>query len=352
MLTSSSKIVLNTGGKVVVGSFNSKVFQMVEKMLNGDKKWSPLFIYSEPGLGKTCLLELIFKSLNTNLVFYTSGLEFASLVFEKLRLPIVEIEAWKRDFEKYEVFLFDDVHFLTGKTKTNEIFFQILNLALERNKIIIFTAENHPQNFVGFEKRLKSRFQMGLVLKINFPDIKDGKELVQQKINLYCKTTEITGKAVSILAQAFSRDIRRLEGIVKRLAFQQEFEDKHNQPINAETLKKVFDNKTWITQQNQISVTQIQMVVAKYFDINRKDLLSESRKRQITKIRHIALFLAKKYIKIRVQNLADAFNLKNAASVTFAIKKITSLMPSDSQLNDDLKKLTVICSKFNKNLKP
>ncbi len=314
-------------------------------MLNGESFWSPLFIYSHSGLGKTSILNLVKNVLPKNDVWYTSGFEFVSEVFEKLTLSGFEIEKWKKEINKYKVYLFDDIHLLSNKTKTNEILFQIIDYALKRNKIVIFTAEIHPEDFVGFEKRLKSRFQKGLLLEIKKPNLLVSAKIVRQKIRFFCPKMQMKEDVINIIAQNYANDIRKLEGIIKRLSFQWEFDGLNNTQIDIESIKQIFGKRKWNDQSNKITINQIFNIVANYYNVSRKDLTSLSRKQQIVKIRYIAMYLMRNLTLSTCLKIAKLFHLKNHASVLTAVKIIKRRKSQEKSIAKDIEIIIKKCKK-------
>ncbi len=341
----TNKIILNIDKSIVVGDFNRKIIEIIERMLNGESFWSPLFIYSHSGLGKTSILNLVKNVLPKNDVWYTSGFEFVSEVFEKLTLSGFEIEKWKKEINKYKVYLFDDIHLLSNKTKTNEILFQIIDYALKRNKIVIFTAEIHPEDFVGFEKRLKSRFQKGLLLEIKKPNLLVSAKIVRQKIRFFCPKMQMKEDVINIIAQNYANDIRKLEGIIKRLSFQWEFDGLNNTQIDIKSIKQIFGKRKWNDQSNKITINQIFNIVANYYNVSRKDLTSLSRKQQIVKIRYIAMYLMRNLTLSTCLKIAKLFHLKNHASVLTAVKIIKRRKSQEKSVAKDIEIIIKKCKK-------
>ena len=341
------KIVLNPDEKVIIGEFNRKIIEMIERTLNGEKVWSPIFIYSVPGLGKTSILKLVKSALFENKICYIPALEFITGFFEKLTLSVHDIEKWKKKFTQYEIFLFDDVHLFSNKKKTNEVLFQIVNHAIQNEKIIIFTAETHPKNFIGFEKRLLSRFQKGLILEIRKPDLLASTKIIRQKSQMFCPKMQLTDEAIRTIANHFSHDIRKLEGIIKRIAFQWEFEGLEDSPVSLTFIAQIFGEKNW-TKPQQLTGKQIFQVVANYYNLDPKDLTSRRKKQTLVFVRYIAMYLIQKLTSLSCEKIVKIFNIKSHSTVWSAVKKINDLQQKNKTVAKDLKILNKKCQNINK----
>ncbi len=341
-------VILNLDKTVVIGDFNRKIIEIIERTLNGEKIWSPLFIHSASGLGKTSILHLIERAYTSNKVCYISALDFISDFFEKLTMSVHEIEEWKKQFAEYQVYLFDDVHLFANKNKTNEVLFQIISRAIQNNKIIVFTAEIHPENFIGFEKRLISRFQQGLILEIKKPDLPVSVKIIRQKGRMFCPKMKITDGAINAIAQHFSHDIRKLEGVIKRIAFQWEFENLEDKPVDLEFIKRIFGEKNW-TKKAKLTARQIFNLVVDYYNLSQKDLLSISKKQKIVMIRYLGMYLIRQLTIMSYEKIARVFNIKSHATVLNAIKKIKKLNKTDRTITKDVQILTKKCQKINQN---
>ena len=303
----------------VVGSFNELAFAAAQAIIdNLGRVYNPLFVYAGVGLGKTHLLQAIgneiLKRKVTRKIKYLPCEFLVSQIVNSLKKK--EIEEMRRDFEKLDVLILDDVQILSGKEKTQEEFFFIFNHLYQREKQIIISSDRPPQEISYLTQRLKSRFEGGMIVDIGEPDFES--RLAILKLKMREKGEIIKEDVLEYLAQNIKRNIRELEGALNFCVLWQR---KHKKNISLkeveENLKKFID-----PPKPSLNFNKIVKVVCDFYQIKENELLSSSRKYEILKPRQVAMYLLRKELNLPFTAIARSFKGKDHTTVIHAVHKI------------------------------
>ena len=289
--------------------------------------YNPLFIYGGVGLGKSHLLNAIGHTIRNNSpdlnVYYCSAEKFMYEMVNALRQK--RMEQFRSRFRGLDVLLVDDIQFISGKVGTQEEFFHTFNALYDMQKQIVITSDKFPREISDLEERLRSRFEWGLIADIQPPDL-------ETKIAILKKKSEITkiklpNDVIYFLASSDTRNIRELEGMLIRLGA---YSSLQGIPISLEmaqeNLKEILGDK-----RKDITVDQIQKVVADYFGLKITDLKSSKRLKNFVQARQIAIWLCRDMTNFSYPDIGSKFGGKDHSTVIYATKKI------DAALKDDLK---------------
>ena len=314
--------------------------------LEPGKFYNPLFIYGKSGIGKTHLLHAIgnyirFKSGQETKVYYISSADFLDDYVNAIREnTITEL---KESFKRMDVLLIDDIQFLSGKEKTNEMFFHIFNHLINNRKQIVITSDRSPNELKGLEERLVSRFASGLSVCIQNPEYETSLEILKKKV----ETQNISNKVIkedvlSYIALKYSKDIRQLEGALNRLVFYAESFKKQSKIIDLdlaqEALKGLVVNQN--TNNNAMTIDKIKMAVADYYKISTSQLSASIRVSNISNARHIAMYLCRSLLDVPFIKIGDEFGGRDHSTVINACEKVEKLLKTDpnfKQAIDDIK---------------
>lgn len=310
----------------VTGDSNRESYQaslMVAK--NPGTLYNPLLIYGSSGLGKTHLLHSIgnyIKANRPNLkVLYTTAEDFFNEFIKYVKTQDADLKSYFRD--NVDVLLVDDIQFLGGKEKTEEIFFTIFNSMYQSNKQIVITSDQHPNNLRGLNERLKTRFTSGLPISVNKPDIATCESILKSKIeaNGY-PLDKFDDEAITYFAKKFGSNVRELEGALNRLFFYTINYDTKDH-IDLETaMNAVSDLTSSKEERNKISVDRVIREVADYYKMPTYRLTGKTRIAQVVLARHIAMYLCSKVLNIKLTKIAEEFGGKDHTSVLYAVDKI------------------------------
>jgi chromosomal replication initiator protein len=302
----------------------------------GGRRHNPLFICGGTGLGKTHLVHAIAYRVreerpDTRIV-YISAERFVNEFVQALTDQRMH-EFRARYREKCDLLLVDDIHFLAGKTQTQEEFFHAFNALHQGGKQIVVTSDKYPQQLDKMEERLVSRFQWGLVADIQAPELETRVAIVRKKAQL--EHIDIADDVCLYVAQSVRSNVRELEGTLIRLAAKASLLGK---PIEIGFTRTEMAATT-TTRPNEASVEDIQRVVCHHFKLRSVDLLSKDRHKSIAFARHVAMYLCKQRLKCSFPELGRAFGNRDHTTVISAVRKVEALRMSDPEVRAHLEAL-------------
>lgn len=297
--------------------------------------YNPLFIYGGVGLGKTHLMHavgnaLVQKNPNAKVVYLHSERFVADMV---KALQLNAINDFKRYYRSVDALLIDDIQFFAGKERSQEEFFHTFNALLEGGQQIILTCDRYPKEINGLEERLKSRFGWGLTVAIEPPELETRVAILMKKADQ--ANILLPNDAAFFIAQRIRSNVRELEGALKRVIANAHFTGRDiDVPLVREALKDLL-----ALQDKQVSIDNIQRVVAEYYKIKISDVLSKRRSRSVARPRQVAMSLAKELTNHSLPEIGDAFGGRDHTTVLHACRKIKELQEEDADMREDLKNL-------------
>jgi chromosomal replication initiator protein len=293
----------------------------------GGTAFNPLLIYGGVGLGKTHLAHAIGIEIKENhpekTVLYVSSERFTHQFIDSVK------NNTQNDFVQFyqmiDVLIVDDVQFLAGKEKTQDVFFHIFNHLHQNGKQLILTADKAPVEMQGMEQRLLSRFKWGLSADLQTPELETRIAILKKKI--YQDGIELTDEVLEYLAYSITTNIRELEGALISLLAQASLNKKS---ITLELAKKMIDKFVKNTAR-EISIDYIQKVVSDYFDMPIELMKSKTRKREVVQARQIAMYYAKSLTKNSLATIGAHCGGKDHATVLHACRTVNNLMETDKR---------------------
>ena len=317
----------------VVGSFNELSYAAAKAVCeNPGYVYNPLFIYGGVGLGKTHLLEAIgneiVKTFPKKKVKYIPSERLVSQIVNSIRKK--EIEQFKVGIQDLDVLIVDDVQFLSGKEKTQEEFFHIFNTLYERNKQIILSSDKPPRAIQFLTERLKSRFEGGMIADISLPDLETRVAILKEKSAE--KGVELDENVLNFIASNITQNIRKLEGALNRLIAHQKI---NGRGISLEIVKNLL-KEILIPVNNVITPKKIIQVTAEFYDLREKELISETRRKEIVKPRQVAMYLLRKELKSSFPAIGRKFGGKDHTTVIHAFEKIEKELQKNENLNQEI----------------
>lgn len=296
----------------------------------GEKFFNPLVIYGDSGLGKTHLLHAIGNHIKQNdfdkKILYITSLDFVKEVGKSLRDNT--IEEYKNQLNSVDILLVDDIQFLSGKQKSNEIFFTIYNELFNNRKQVVLTSDRPPVQIKDIEDRLKTRFSQGLSVTISSLEFETAEKILELKLkNHNLDKNSIDCDVISFIAKNFSTDVRNLEGALNRLLFYS-INFSKGQKINLPLALEAFKDKLEYTSyaNTELSSKIIIKAVADYYNLTEKQLVSKSRTKNITTARHIAMYLCRIHLDYSYEKIGDDFGGRDHTTVLSAFEKIERLL--------------------------
>ena len=293
----------------------------------GGTSFNPLLIYGSGGLGKTHLANAI--GLETKRLFPDKTVLYVSA--DKFQTQFVDsiMDGKKNDFmhfyQSIDVLIIDDVQFLCGKEKTQDVFFHIFNHLHQNGKQIILTSDKAPVDIVGMEQRLLSRFKWGLAADLQSPELETRLAILKKKIKN--DGIEIPYEVIEYIAYSITTNVRELEGSLISLLAQASLNRKE---ITIDLAKNMLDKFVKNTAR-EVSIDYIQKVVCDYFDIPVEIMKSKTRKREIVQARQLAMYFSKQLTKSSLAHIGKHCGNKDHATVLHACKTVNNLADTDKR---------------------
>jgi chromosomal replication initiator protein len=305
---------------------------------NPDSGFNPLFIYGRVGLGKTHLMQaaghLILDNNHAARVVYIRSEVFVADMVDSLKNN--RMDKFKNHYRSLDALLIDDIQFFAGKNQTQEEFFHTFNELLEGQKKIIITSDRIPQALQGVEERLLSRFGSGLTVQIEAPELETRVAILEAKAGKL--KLDLSDDVAFFVANVIHSNVRELEGALHRISAYSQFTDREiNVDLARDALKDLL-----IYKDRQLTVDNIQRLVADYFNIKISDLISKSRARNIARPRQMAMSFSKQYTNLSLPKIGTEFGGRDHTTVLHACRKVDELIKEDLNFESDYKKLQKI----------
>ena len=280
--------------------------------------YNPLFLYGGVGLGKTHLMHAIGNSIlrknkNYNILYVTSE-KFTNQLINSIKDN--SNEQFRNKHRNIDVLLIDDIQFIAGKERVQEEFFHTFNALHESGKQIILSSDRPPKDIQLLEDRLKSRFEWGLIADISNPDYETRLAILRKKAQL--DNINIDDEILSNIATRIDTNIRELEGALNKLIAKASLT---NSPITLEMAERAINDI--IAQQDKVFSSEfVQETVAKYFNIDAKDLRGSKRSNDIAFPRQIAMYLCRNVAQMSLPQIGKDFGKRDHTTVMHACTKI------------------------------
>jgi chromosomal replication initiator protein len=288
--------------------------------------YNPLFIWGGVGLGKTHLMHAIAHHVGQNIMdartLYVSSEKFTNDLITAIRNN--STHEFRGRYRNLDLLLIDDIQFITGKEQTQEEFFNTFNTLYEASKQIVISSDRPPRDILGVEERLVSRFESGLVTDIQTPDLETRVAILQKKADF--KNRVIPEEVILFLAQNIPSNIRELEGALNRVIAYSEI---NSEPMNTENIGVWLKDILRGNAKGQVSIDYIQQIVAESFGITVEELLSPNRTAELALARQIAMYTARKNLRMTVNQIAIAFNKKDHTTVLYACRRIEEMIKTN-----------------------
>jgi chromosomal replication initiator protein len=311
--------------------------------------YNPLFIYGGVGLGKTHLLQAVGNELLRNdpskVVVYMTSERFTNEIVEAIGKR--NSKAFKDRYRKVDCLIIDDIQFLANKDRTQEEFFHTFNELYENNKQIIISSDRPPKDLDSLEDRLVSRFEMGMIVDVQFPDFETRLAILHAK----CKEYQVllSNEVLEFMAMNVHDSVRELEGVLIQAIAQAQLENSTPTVRSvAKIVKKLSRHKRELKGYKEedhlgsrrdsgaFHAEDVLELVADHFRISSEELLSGSRKRHIIVPRQVAMYLIRHELNLSYEQIGVIFGGKNHTTVMHACEKIRVKLTKDGAMVRDL----------------
>ena len=255
----------------------------------------------------------ILKNKPNTKILYVSSEKFLNELINSIKNRSSDTEEFRQKYRSVDVLIMDDVQFLSGKESAQQELFNTFN---SKGKQIVLSADKAPKNIPVLEERLKSRFNQGVIVDIGQPDFET--RLAILKVKSEEKNIIIDDNILSLIADKIDTNIRDLEGVLNKVVVIASFT---KMPITREITEKAI-NEISLERENSITPDVILDVIAKYFNIQKKDLLSTKKSQEIVFPRQIAMYLCRSELNLPYKKIGDIFGKKDHTTIMHAEAKI------------------------------
>ncbi len=321
-----------TMSSFVVGPSNELAFAAATAITESIGKYNPFFVYGGVGLGKTHLIQAIGNEIYSRFQKkfkpkYVPSEQYTRDVVWGLRND--RIESVKKKYRDADILIIDDIQFIGGKEKTEEEFFHTFNALYEANKQIIISSDRPPQSIPTLEERLRSRFEGGFVADIGYPEYEMRVAIIKSK--LAEAKAELPEEVVDILARRLRKNIRELEGVLKKILF---FKERKQMEITDKMAEEIIEKSTK-NQSKRVSDAQILKAVAEFFSVSVDDLMSHNRRKEVVEPRQIAMYLLREISELSYPYIGEKMGRDHTTAI-HSYEKINQEINRSPALNQKI----------------
>lgn len=303
----------------------------------GITSFNPLMVYGGVGLGKTHLVQAIGNEIKNGpeekFVLYVSSEKFVNQFMDSIKDG--NVKSFTNFYMQVDVLIIDDIQFLAGKDRTQEMFFHIFNHLHQNKKQIIMTSDCPPRDLKGLEERLLSRFKWGLTADLQMPDFETRVAIIRRKMQ--SEGIYIPDDVIEYLAYTVDTNVRELEGVMISLIAHASL---NRVEIDLTLAKQIMKNIVKDIE-TEVGIDFIQKTVSDYFDIKLDDLKAKTRKKEIVTARQVAMYFSKEFTNHSLKSIGYHFGGRDHSTVIHAVQTVNDLMETDTVFRNsvnDLKK--------------
>ena len=321
--------------RFVVGNSNKFAHAAARAVAdNPGQSYNPLFIYGESGLGKTHLLYAIAHTIHNAhpdyKIVYIRGDAFTNELIRAIREG--KNQELRDKYRSADVFLMDDVQFIAGRDSTQEEMFHTINNLYEEKKQIVFTSDRPPKEMLRLEDRLKTRFEWGLLADIQPPDYETRVAIIKNKA--IRMGVELPEEVLTYVAENITSNVRQIEGTVNKiLAFRDLLGSNVDAKAVTRAVRDMFKDTTDILPSADVIIEE----VCKFYNIEEEALRGQSRTKETSQARQIAMFLIRSMTKLSLKDIGKEFQNRDHTTVIHSIERIEKLSKSNPEIAEVVK---------------
>lgn len=302
---------------------------------NPGTSYNPLFLYGGVGLGKTHIIHAIGNQVLVD----NPGAKIRYIHAEQYVRDVVTayqrkgFDDFKRYYHSLDLLLIDDIQFFGGKSRTQEEFFYAFEALIAAKKQIIITSDTYPKEISGMDDRLISRFDSGLTVAIEPPELEMRVAILMKKAS--AEDVVLSDDVAFFVAKHLRSNVRELEGALRKILAYSRF---HGKDITIDVVKEALKDLLSV-QNRQISVENIQKTVADFFNIKVADMYSKKRPANIARPRQIAMYLAKALTSRSLPEIGRRFGGRDHTTVLHSVRKVEQMIKDDLELGQEIELL-------------
>ena len=320
-----------TFDRFIVGSSNRFAYNAALAVAEDPgKSYNPLFLYGESGLGKTHLLYSIYHTIKEHhpdyQIIYIKGDEFTNELSEAIRLR--KTDAFRQKYRDKDLLLVDDIHFIAGKEQTQEEFFNTFNNLYEAGRQIVLTSDRPPSDMLRLEDRLRTRFEWGLMADIQPPDYETRCAIIKNKSILLGLNLPLD--IIEYIAQNITANVRQLEGTIKKLmAYRDLMGNEINDENASRAIRELIRTKDEFVPSPDVIVEE----TAKFYDLDPKTIMGQSRKADIVLARQVSMYIIRSITNLSLPEVGKFFG-QHHTTVMHSVEKIEKTLGSNGELKE------------------
>jgi len=307
----------------------------------GVTSFNPLMVYGGVGLGKTHLVQAIGNEIKDGpedkFVLYVSSEKFVNQFMDSIKDG--NVKSFTNFYMQVDVLIIDDIQFLAGKDRTQEMFFHIFNHLHQSKKQIIMTSDCPPRDLKGLEERLLSRFKWGLTADLHMPDFETRVVIIRRKMQT--EGIYIPDDVIEYLAYTVDTNVRELEGVLISLIAHASL---NRVEIELGLAKQIMKNIVKDIE-TEVGIDFIQKTVSDYYGIKLEDLKAKTRKKEIVTARQVAMYFSKEFTNHSLKSIGYHFGGRDHSTVIHAVQTVNDLMETDTAfrnaVNEQRKKFKI-----------
>ena len=328
---SSALISEYTFESFVEGENNLVAFNISKNVAeNPATLYNPLFIYGGVGLGKTHLLQAIGNYLkDSKTITYVTSEQFMNEFTFHIRNN--SMNDFHKKYRKCDLLLIDDIQFFADREKTQEEFFHTFNELISNKKQICVTADRHPKQIMGIDRRITTRFEQGIITEIQPPKLDTKIAIIRKKCEI--NNISLPDDVIHFIATSLNNNIREIEGMITQTyAMANMVGAEITLDFTKEIFKEQINNK-------DIDLDTITKLISKEFNLKPSEIKSKSRKQAIVLAKRTGIYLARELTKNSTTKIAQHFGLKDHSAVSHAIKVFNQKITKDYDFKDKIEEL-------------
>ncbi|GMQ95347.1 MAG: chromosomal replication initiator protein DnaA [Patescibacteria group bacterium] len=319
----------------VIGSFNELAHAAAQAILKRPGHvYNPLFVHGGTGLGKTHLIQAVGNYIKGSdpkkKVYYVTSEKFSMDYINSVQAN--KINSFKEKYRRYDVFIMDDIQFLSGKEKTQEELFHVFNALYEQNKQIIFSSDQHPNYIPNLKERLKSRFSAGMIVDVQQPEYESRVAILRSKSSL--NNFSMTDETSQYLASVIQGNIRELEGVLNLVICQSQLK---NRSLTLNEIKSIIKNN--IKQRRSVSVKDVVKIVTEFYNIEEGMVYEKTRRKEVVKPRQIIMYILREDFNVSYPSIGQKLGGRDHTTVIHSCEKIRGDLKKDGLLVQEIDRI-------------
>lgn len=298
--------------------------------------YNPLFIYGNSGLGKTHLLLAIGQAIREKnpsvKIGYVKGDEFTNLMVKSIRENTQA--QFRQRYRQVDLFLVDDIQFISGRQGSQEEFFHTFNAIYEAGHQIVITSDRPPRDMASLEDRLRTRFESGLLQDIQPPDLETRMAITRNKAQALGLI--LSDEVVNYIAENITSNIRQIEGVIHKLTA---YRDIMNEPITVSSVRKAIEDVI----RTGIYIPTPDVIISetgRYFGIDESEIRGQRRSKNTALARQVAMYLMRTLTNLSLVDIGEEFDHRNHSTVLSSTRKVEDLLRTDPEMSSTIRDIS------------